>query len=95
MIYVEDCIIFSRSKSVIKSFVYSLVNGKEKYVLTDEGEIDKYLGVDIIKTNDSTSMTQPYLIQRCLNEMGITDDMNIKKTPATKPLLHKDKEGYP
>ena len=27
--------------------------------------------------------------------MGITEEIKIKKLPATKPLLHKDKEGDP
>ena len=40
-------------------------------------------------------MKQPYLIECCLQEMSITEEMNIKKLPATKHLLHKDKEGYP
>jgi len=95
LIYVDDCIILSKNKSVIDDFILSLKNGKEKYVLTDEGEIDKYLGVDIVKTKTSVTMTQPYLIERCLEEMEITKDMNIKKVPASKPLLHKDKEGAP
>ena len=40
-------------------------------------------------------MNQPYLIERCLDEMGIINRMNIKKVPASKPLLRKDKEGAP
>ena len=82
LIYVDDCIILSRNKSVIDDFISSLKNGKEKYILTDEGEIDKYLGVDIVKSANTVTMKQPYLIERCLTEMGITDDMNIKKVPA-------------
>ena len=85
----------SRNKSVIDDFISSLQNRKEKYILTDEGEIDKYLGVDIIKSANLVTMKQPYLIERCLTEMGITDDVNIKKVPASTPLLHKDKEGSP
>ena len=27
--------------------------------------------------------------------MEVNDKMNIKRTPATKPLLHKDKDGNP
>ena len=38
-------------------------------------------------------MCQPYLIERCLDAMGIDETTNIKNTLATKPLLHKDKEA--
>ena len=40
-------------------------------------------------------MRQPFLIKRCLKAMQVTKETNIKKTPATKPLLHKDKDGSP
>ena len=48
--YVDECIVLSKTKSVIDNFIESLQYGKEKYILTDEGEIDKYLGVDIVRT---------------------------------------------
>ena len=95
LIYVDDCIVLSKTKSVIDDFIESLQSGKEKYILTDEREIDKYLGVDIVRTQNSITMKHPYLIERCLQEMGIAEEMNIKKVPATKPLLHKDKERDP
>ena len=72
------------------------MNGPENYVLTDEGEIDKYLGVDIDKSKKgSIELRQSYLIQRCLEAMEANDKMNMKRTPATKPLIHKDKDGSP
>ena len=48
--YVDDCIVLSKTKSVIDDFIESLQSGKEKYIFTDNGDIDKYLGADIIKT---------------------------------------------
>ena len=73
MIYVDDCIVLSKTKSVIDNFIEYLQSGKEKYILNDEGEIDKYLGVDIVRTQNSITMKQPYLIERCRQEMGITE----------------------
>ena len=94
MVYVDDCIIYSKDKSVIDGLIWSLRHGPENYILTDEGEIDKYLGVDIVKNKDgSMELRQPFLIERCLKAMEIDPTMNIKRTPATKPLLHKDKDG--
>ena len=96
LVYVDDCIIFSKDKSVIDDLIHSLMNGPENYVLTDEGEIDKYLGVDIDKSKKgSIELRQSYLIQRCLEAMEANDKMNMKRTPATKPLIHKDKDGSP
>ena len=96
LVYVDDCIIFSKDKSVIDDLIHSLMNGPENYVLTDEGEINTYLGVDIDKSKKgSIELRQPYLIQRCLEAMEVNDKMDIKRTPATKPLLHKDKDGSP
>ena len=56
LIYVDDCILLSRNKSVIDNFISSLKNGKEKYILTDEGDIDKYLGVYIVKSTNSVTI---------------------------------------
>ena len=72
------------------------MHSPENYVLTDERQIDKYIGVDIDKfQKDSIEFRQPYLIQRCLESMELNDKMNIKHTPATKPLLLKDMDGKP
>ena len=96
LVYVDDCIIFSKDKSVSEELIYSLQHGPEKYVLTDEGNINKYLGVDIDRSKKGSIETiQPYLIERCLEAIGVNDTMNIKKTPSTKTLMHKDKDGDP
>ena len=96
LVYVDDCIIFSRSKTINDSIVTSLQNGPENFQLTDEGDLNRYLGVDIVKKKDgSFELRQPFLIERCLKAMEIDDKMNPKSAPATKPLLHKDKDGDP
>ena len=94
LIYVDDVIIFSRHNNSIDNLIDSLQNGPEKYVLTDEGDINKYLGVDIFQHNDNTfELRQPFLIDRCLKSMQLKLESNPKKTPVTKPLLHKDING--
>ena len=94
LIYVDDVIIFSKSEKSIDVLVQSLQEGEEKYVLTDEGDIDKYLGVDIFIHNEkSFELRQPFLIDRCLAAMDMNPETNPKNTPVTKPLLHKDKDG--
>ena len=46
LVYVDDCLIFSRDKDKINQLINKLQN-KEKLDLTDEGDVDKYLGVEI------------------------------------------------
>ena len=46
LVYVEDCLIFSRDKDKINQLIDKLKN-KEKLDLTDEGDVEKYLGVEI------------------------------------------------
>jgi hypothetical protein len=45
--YVDDCIIDSNSMKDINTFVTSMKDGPKEYVLTDEGDINKYLGIEI------------------------------------------------
>ena len=46
LVYVDDCLIFSRDKDKINQLIDKLKN-KEKLYLTDEGDVEKYLGVEI------------------------------------------------
>ena len=45
LVYVDDCIIFFKDSEVIKYLVVSLQNVHEKFILTDEVEIENYLSV--------------------------------------------------
>ncbi len=45
--YVDDCIIVSNSMKVINTFVTSMKDGHEEYVLADEEDINKFLGIEI------------------------------------------------
>ncbi len=45
--YVDDCIIVSNSMKDINNFVKSMKDGPEEYALTDEGDINKFIGIEI------------------------------------------------
>ena len=85
----------------IDSFVQSMKDGPENFVLTDEGDIDKFLGIEITHLDDNRfRISQPHLIDRIVsfleidvNEYGM--ETNTKSTPVGKPLLHKDVSGKP
>ena len=55
LVYVDDCIIFSRKNSGISDkLIASLKDGKENFEFTDEGNLKSYLGVDITKRKDGS-----------------------------------------
>ena len=99
--YVDDCIIVGPSMKDIDYFVAPMKYGSENFVLTDEGDINKFLGIEMTQLDDKRfKISQPLLIDRILsflnidrNECGM--DTNTKLTPVGKPLLHKDLYGKP
>ena len=97
LVYVDDCLIFEKKGSnAADTLIKELKDGPENFDFTDEGDITKYLGVDVKKhPNGTYELTQKHLIQRFLEVVGMSDDTNSRKTPVIKPLLHKDIEGLP
>ena len=73
------------------------MGGGEKFRSTDEGSIDKYLGVNIEQLDGgSFEMSQPFFIERITTLLGIENDHTGEKiTPVDKPLLNKDLNGVP
>ena len=96
LVYVDDCIILSRNVTSIDSFIATLTHGPENFVFTDEGTVDKYLGVEISRLSDGTGfeLTQPFLIHRILEAANIDTRMtNSRPTPVVGPLLSRDEDG--
>ena len=85
----------------IDSLVESMKTGKENFVLTDEGDINKFLGIEITQCDDKRfKVYQPFRIDRIVSLLNIdtTDygmETNTKPTTVGKPLLHKDLAGKP
>ena len=76
-------------------------NGTENFILTNKGDIDTFLGIEITQLDEKRFKTsQPFLINRIIslliidqNEFGLKT--NNKSTPVSKPLLHKDLSDKP
>ena len=92
LVYVDNCLIFSRDKDKINQLIEKLKN-KEKLDLTDEGDVEKYLGVEIDLNKEDKSITfkQTFLIQRAIELAGLSDSNQVD-IPAVKPSLSKDHE---
>jgi len=99
--YVDDCIIVGKSMENIDAFVHSMIHGPEKFILTDEGSIDKFLGIEITqRENGEFEMAQPFLINRILSLLDLEDNgydtsTNGRLTPAAAQVLNKDLDGKP
>ncbi len=98
LVYIDNCIIISESQARIDVLVHSLKNGKEKFILTKEDMIDKFLGSSITQLDDERDeLSQPFLIQWIIDyvKTDYHSKINGKEsvTPVGKPLLHKDLEG--
>ena len=91
--YVDDCIIFTKTKAAADNVIESLRNGDENFDFTDDGDLTTYLGMDVIKNDKTIELKQPHLISRILKAMGIDETFNEKSTTACKPLLNKDLNG--
>ena len=67
LVYVDDCIIVGEDMAEINKFVESMQNGPENFILTDEGDIDKFLGIEITRLGKQEfEISQPFLIDRIL-----------------------------
>ena len=80
---------------MLKQFIHSLANGIEKFEFTDEGTIDKYLGVEIEKLKGSEFiLRQPFLISRILELLNVVEgSYNMRDVPVIGPLLSRDESG--
>ena len=98
--YVDDCIIVGKSTKAIDALIHSLRHGQEGFNLTDEGSIDKFLGVEITdRPNGEFEMSQPHLISRIVTFLGLDvlgDQVQHRdRVPATSSILNNDLEGKP
>ena len=73
--------------------IESLKNGPENYLLTDEGYVYNYLGVDTKKKSYWTfNLLKSHLVGKIINHVRITvsESFKYREMPAGKLLLHKD-----
>jgi hypothetical protein len=94
LIYVDDEILCGTSADEIQTILKEL--GK-LFNITDEGEIDTYLGVKISRpTSDTIELTQPHLIQQILDGVGMKPNTKTKdKAAPSSTILRRDLDGKP
>jgi hypothetical protein len=94
LIYVDDGILCGPSAKEIRVILRELAT---LFDITDEGEIDAYLGVKITRpTPDTIELTQPHLIQQILDDMGMKTNTKTKEKAApSSTILRRDLDGEP
>ena len=82
---------------IVDSVTDSLREGDEDFELTDEGSIDKYIGVLIEDIHDNSfEMSQPFLVWRTIASLSLDENKTRRhNTPVRKPLLNIDLDGCP
>jgi hypothetical protein len=95
VLYVEDACLLLPSKKVIDDVIKSLA---KTFMLTDEGDLRDYLGVHIERKGNKTTLTQPRIINQCLELIGLKFDKEMKvktfNTPADpSQILQQDSNG--
>jgi hypothetical protein len=94
MVYTDDGILCGPDQEQIEKCLYEL--GK-RFEITDEGDIDEYLGVKVTRLpNGQITLTQPHLIDSIIADMGFKENTKSKPTPAPSTAsLDRDTAGTP
>ena len=66
--YVDEFIIAAQDTDAIDAFVKSMKDEPKKLILTDEGDVNRFLGTKITQIDDlSYECLKPFLIDRIVN----------------------------
>ncbi len=91
-VYVDDCLIFAKSDAILDTVLTSL---ESEFVLTSQGSVGAYLGIDIQRTSEGhLELTQSGLINKIITACGLQDQSAEHTTPATM-ILTSDSDGPP
>ena len=100
LIYVDDCLFFSRKEEYIDKAIVDLRTKKDEFdefLLNIESDVAGFLGILFKRDKKSKSieLTQTGLIKRILKVTGLEDSNQSTRTPAEKTPLGKDENGDP
>jgi hypothetical protein len=91
IVWVDDCLFFHKDKNEI----YKIIKELEKTMpLTQEESITAFLGIEVNQERDFYNLTQPRLIARCIEAVGM-QDANSARTPSTTQPIGADSNGQP
>jgi hypothetical protein len=91
---VDDGILCGPSAKGIQTIIGDL---RAQFDITDEGEIDTYLGIKISRPiSDTIELKQPHLIQQILDDLGMKPNTKTKdKAAPSSTILRRDLDDKP
>jgi hypothetical protein len=90
LVYVDDCLLFAKSDTILDEILASL---EKTFILTSQGSVGAYLGIDIQRTSDGNmELTQTGLINKIISACGLQDQSTQHNTPAMM-ILTADSDG--
>jgi hypothetical protein len=89
--YLDDCLFFGKDKSKIDEVIK---DSEKDMPLTREDSVTVLLGIAIKTTKGVHNLTQPKLIERVIEALGL-ENANVIDTPAIPAPLGTDLEGEP
>jgi hypothetical protein len=86
VVYVDDCLLFSKEASALDALIASL---KKEFILTVEGDVSAFLGIDIKHHSDGRlELVQPGLINKTISECGLQENSHTHDTPSDTKILN-------
>ena len=83
--------------AIVNSVIGSLRDRDEDLELTDEGSLNKYIGILIKDINGSSfEMIHPFLVRRIIASLSLYENKTRGcNNPVGKPLLNRELYGFP
>ena len=92
--YVDDLLVYAKTDEAIDNFVKGMV--EEDVLLRKEDTAEGFLGVDIKRNGNKTTLTQSGLTKRIISALGLCSKYSTPHTtPAAQAALGRDIDGLP
>ena len=92
--YVDDLLIYARKQEEIDDLIMRLQDSKCK--ICKEGTVEGYLGLQVTRDGNKTTLTQPGLTKQIIEGLGLSSKYTTSvSTPAEKAPLGRDIDGAP
>ncbi|KAL7548588.1 hypothetical protein ACHAWF_011864 [Thalassiosira exigua] len=94
VVYVDDVLFFGHSKDAVDDLIAKLQ--KDGVQIRKEGTAEGYLGLNVECDGNKTTLSQPGLIKRAIEGMGLSSRFSTSATtPAEQAALPRDVGGEP
>ena len=94
-LYTDNSILAGPEKSEVDEIIRQMK--KVKLNITDEGDVEDFLGVNIEHSDDgSIVLSQPHLIDQILKDLNMANEnVKVKETPAASSIVLRKYESSP